>query len=554
MHDPDSLNIAGTNIFDPENQQAEREHRAAIAARWQVKKVLIHLSDNPPLKDPYAYKDIKPNHEIRVLKLYAGAPGSKLVCCLIPSSFQSPGSSAGEVDNPHIPYDALSYYWGDAHEKPSHEIYVLNDDNAHSGWSKKGKNKNLALMAGRMLIRTNLKDALEQLRSEQDHVLIWADAVCINQENIKERTAQVARMHDVYSQAKKVHIWLGNPKDEIENKNVFNFLRTILDLKELDRVVERLEQKSGNSSDKSDRQNCKSAIELMQAKWFSRRWVIQELALATNAHVRRGKQEMPWSDFADAIALFMTKYDQIKRLAFRGTIDYSTSLVPGDHHINSLEAKALGAYALVTVTNDLFRKSNQGIILQRLLSLEVLVSSMLLAFEATDPKDTVFAVLQIAKDLQGSDQSYSKRSWGLIFDLVPIILFMMWTISNRVSNTNAVASELALPKTLDKRIEANYRKCLADVCADFIEYCIESSNSLDILCRHWAPVPSSLSQSMIVEMPSWILPITGNAFGGPSQSQRSRVNGDSFVRGTERGSHYSASGSIPPSYKFGKTN
>jgi hypothetical protein len=109
-------------------------------------------------------------------------------------------------------------------------------------------------------------------------------------------------------------------------------------------------------------------------------------------------------------------------------------------------------------------------------------------------------------------------------------------------------------KALDRRIEANYRKCLRDVCADFIEYCIEHSNSLDILCRHWAPQPRLSRHSDMVVMPSWILPITGAAFGGPEQSLRSRVNGDSFVGGTERRGHYTASGNLPPVFKFGKTN
>ena len=119
----------------------------------------------------------------------------------------------------------------------------------------------------------------------------------------------------------------------------------------------------------------------MRAKWFSRRWVIQELALATMPHVRLGSQEMSWRDFADAIALFMTKYDTIRRAFGPGPINYVTALSSGEHHIISLDARGLGTNALVTATSNLFRKSNEGKILQRLLSLELLVSSMLLAFK-----------------------------------------------------------------------------------------------------------------------------------------------------------------------------
>lgn len=58
----------------------------------------------------------------------------------------------------------------------------------------------------------------------------------------------------------------------------------------------------------------------------------------------------------------------------------------------------------------------------------------------------------------------------------------------------------------------------------------------------------------MVAMPSWIVPITGDAFGGPQQSQKGRVNGDSFVGGSERIGPYTASGKIPPSITFGKNN
>jgi hypothetical protein len=319
---------------------------------------------------------------------------------------------------------------------------------------------------------------------------------------------------------------------------------------------------------------------------------------------------MPWLEFADAVALFMTKYDKIRR-AFPRPNDYTLSRNNDDHYISSLEARALGANALVTTTSNLFRRSNEGRILQRLLSLEMLVSSMLLAFEASDPKDTVFAVLQIAKDIPLDDpKTPLTTGWTGILPMYLVSLFgaLLWKLEAHTllpsASNERMTSDISLRNTaltarngmigflnycmlaltlllaflickmlsdiifkvslyirtgshvrkaLDKRIEANYRKCLRDVCADFIEYCIEHSNSLDILCRHWAPEAKLSRHSDMVVMPSWILPITGAAFGGPEQSLRSRVNGDSFVGGTERRGHYTASGNLPPVFKFGKT-
>ncbi|KAH9203748.1 hypothetical protein DL95DRAFT_399058, partial [Leptodontidium sp. 2 PMI_412] len=73
----------------------------------------------------------------------------------------------------------------------------------------------------------------------------------------------------------------------------------------------------------------------MGAQWFSRRWVIQELALARSASVLFGNCEMPWRDFADAIALFMTKFDQIKA-AFPAPKNYAALRTSEDRYINSL--------------------------------------------------------------------------------------------------------------------------------------------------------------------------------------------------------------------------
>lgn len=269
--------------------------------------------------------------------------------------------------------------------------------------------------------------------------------------------------------------------------------------------------------------------------------IAEELALATNPSLHQGQCSMPWSDFADAVSLFMTNYDEI-RLAFRNPNYYYASPKPNDHHIRALDARAFGANSLVTTINNLFHRSKEGKIERRLLSLETLVSSsMLLEFEASDPKDTVFSILQIAKDTYVEVPS-AKTAYSSLKKLSTFL--------------TELPSDGSLPiKNLDKRIEPKYQKCLRDVCADFTAYCIDTSEnkskSLDILCRHWAPKPKPSVYNPIVEMPSWILTTDGNAFGGPKQSHKGRVNGDSLV-GVDRKS-YTASGNLIPNIKFGTT-
>jgi hypothetical protein len=43
---------------------------------------------------------------------------------------------------------------------------------------------------------------------------IWVDAVCINQQDLKEKERQLKLMADIYSLARQVYIWLGEGTHE----------------------------------------------------------------------------------------------------------------------------------------------------------------------------------------------------------------------------------------------------------------------------------------------------------------------------------------------------
>jgi len=60
-----------------------------------------------------------------------------------------------------------------------------------------------------MQITESLATALASLQSESEDVVIWADAVCINQQDPFEKTEQVQLMRDIYKAAMRVIIWLG---------------------------------------------------------------------------------------------------------------------------------------------------------------------------------------------------------------------------------------------------------------------------------------------------------------------------------------------------------
>jgi hypothetical protein len=43
---------------------------------------------------------------------------------------------------------------------------------------------------------------------------------------------------------------------------------------------------------------------LMQRDWFSRRWIVQEITLASKARIYCGPDSLPWKKFAGAVELF----------------------------------------------------------------------------------------------------------------------------------------------------------------------------------------------------------------------------------------------------------
>ncbi|KAF7884694.1 uncharacterized protein EAF02_005030 [Botrytis sinoallii] len=214
----------------------------------------------------------------------------------------------------------------------------------------------------------------------------------------------------------------------------------------------------------------------MKNDWFIRRWVIriQELALAKNSSIRM-KQILNKS--------MRTDFEKLRKPT---------------EYLGALDARALGANTLVTTASCLFRRSDDGRIEQRLLSLEILVTSMLLAFEATDPRDTIFTILSIAKDTGNLGSKLdTERRWldferrrGVIKILMVLLEYVVWPFFNLFTTLFYTQSSPSMA-VLDPRIQPNYQKCLSDVYADFIEYCIQMSNSLDILCRHRPPDLSS---------------------------------------------------------------
>ena len=90
------------------------------------------------------------------------------------------------------PYEAISYAWGEP--ILSHQLLV---DGQPLG------------------ITPSLFGALQRVRLTTSVRVLWADAVCINQRNIDERSQQVPLMRTIYHGASQVLIWLGHQDEDV---------------------------------------------------------------------------------------------------------------------------------------------------------------------------------------------------------------------------------------------------------------------------------------------------------------------------------------------------
>ncbi|KAK0719130.1 heterokaryon incompatibility protein-domain-containing protein, partial [Lasiosphaeris hirsuta] len=90
------------------------------------------------------------------------------------------------LDHRRPAFEALSYVWGDS-----------------------SKAKMIRLDGHLFGVTENLAAALQYLRSPSEERVVWIDAICINQRDKSERSAQVRLMGDIYRSATRVISWLG---------------------------------------------------------------------------------------------------------------------------------------------------------------------------------------------------------------------------------------------------------------------------------------------------------------------------------------------------------
>lgn len=221
--------------------------------------------------EKYEYTPLPSPGHIRLLKIYPATDpeDTSLSVDLIPAKLELAPR-----------FEALSYTWGKP--LPRYEI------------SCDGR---------RIDIGSSLYGALSHMRRQhpQETFFVWADAVCINQNDIPEREAQVSIMSQIYAKASITVIWLGWGNDYItrafvalarfqetwqtsldhsvleglDATSALNALREILS-KDKNSEMRRL-LRDAFGDDKSQTKAMEDIWVLLRQPYFYRKWVIQEV-------------------------------------------------------------------------------------------------------------------------------------------------------------------------------------------------------------------------------------------------------------------------------------
>ncbi|KAI0965816.1 heterokaryon incompatibility protein-domain-containing protein [Xylaria arbuscula] len=150
--------------------------------------------------------------------------------------------------------------------------------------------------------------------------VLWADAICINQEDTAEKAQQVAIMASIYSKAKEVQVWLA--PDSPKMTDAIQFMADLSlragSFGTSDEINEWDEIPSIDIPHEKAESLIHDAIQahvdiLFFRSWFNRVWVVQEAALATELVLSCGLSRIDWNSFSIAAKILRGAFKQLSQ-------------------------------------------------------------------------------------------------------------------------------------------------------------------------------------------------------------------------------------------------
>lgn len=227
------------------------------------------------------------------------------------------------------PYAALSYSWGSPDER--------------------GR---ISLGSSEVSVGRNLFTFLLRVSRNGYNSVFWIDALCINQEDVPERNHQVGMMKDIYCNAYRVVIWLG----EASPRDYAAMLLVKQAHREASKNVERVSRRRDTTMPGKE-----IVLSLYEHEYWTRVWIVQEVMYAKNLVIYWGKGTLLWewlarvSEFSEKDRLYSTPGAIIIRAKaeWNGPVPLA-NLIPKYLHLDSSDVrdKVFGLLGMASQGSD----------------------------------------------------------------------------------------------------------------------------------------------------------------------------------------------------------
>ncbi|KAH7088077.1 HET domain-containing protein [Paraphoma chrysanthemicola] len=179
-------------------------------------------------------------------------------------------------------------------------------------WGTQSEDVEIHIDKQKLFVRPSLVDTLHRLQdlaangssSDLKVEWVWIDRICVNQDDVEERSEQVKYMGTIYSQGIRTIIWAGNDQDGCTA--AWELIDQIYDLclsenpqaKYLADIPLRMYSDQNHEKSRLPPWNDKlweHLRRLFTLPWFTRTWIIQEVALsAKDPVILHGKHMHSW--------------------------------------------------------------------------------------------------------------------------------------------------------------------------------------------------------------------------------------------------------------------
>jgi hypothetical protein len=363
------------------------------------------------------YTPLDSTREIRLLRLHSRSSSKALsaqteknieICCDLYPVTVIEARTRG--------YEALSYTWG----SPADLLSILVNQTE-------------------VPVTRNLHAALQHLREDTDEVILWVDALCINQMDDAEKSEQVSMMKEIYEYAKNTRVWLG-PADESSDDIMIQLAeigKTVMDSGAYDLFIKMtvLSIKDTPAAAQAEDQ----AKELLQAmfdtsysqlegslrlltgfctllsrQYWSRVWILQEIVVSNNVEVHCGKMRLRFAILHAAMLYIiylqislsaqlgksMMALMEVTEISADGNFPPDCELMqlqPQFETVNSIDIPSSAKFVSGMRLRHHNTAEEDG---ETKLNLINLLSRTRVGREATDHRDRIWALLGIAGDTE----------------------------------------------------------------------------------------------------------------------------------------------------------